>query len=84
MSVVDLATGRPVSEAPEEPTLLNSLKAVIAAIESGELKAERFYLIVDGGTQSPSFDSGLTASDAIVMLEREKFHILCALAGVNV
>ena len=85
MSVVDLS-GRPLAgEIPDDQNLLNLLKRLVAEIESGEREIESFYLITDRdcGKQMHSFDSGLTAQEAITMLEREKFHILCAIEGVK-
>ena len=85
MTVVDLATGQPVDEPPETPNLINSLRQIIARVESGELDVENFYLIAECKSgQTHSLDSNLTAAEAIVLLEREKFHILCALHGVGV
>ena len=83
MTVVNLATGEPISEAIERPNLVAALKSLIERVESGELKVENFYLIVDCGTKRHSFDNELTANQAITLLEREKFHILCMLEGVN-
>lgn len=83
MSVVDLS-GKLIDEAPPKPTLANTLKGVIARIEDGTMAAESFYLIVDCGTKRHSFDNDLTASQAITILERERFHILCMLEGVKV
>ena len=85
MTVVELATGKPVTEAIEKPNLLAALRGLIERIESGELDVERFYLIVECSSgKTHSFDNRLMASDAIVMLEREKFHILCMLQGIEV
>ena len=80
MSVVDLS-GKPIDEAPPKLTLANTLKGVLSRIEDGTMAAENFYLIVDYGTKRHSFDNGITADQAITMLEREKFTILCALEG---
>ena len=82
MSVVDLS-GKPIDEAPPVPNLANTLKDVLRRVEDGTMAAENFYLIVDCGTKRHSFDNGLTADQAITMLEREKFHILCAIEGVK-
>ena len=85
MSVVDLATGAPITEPIEKPSLLGALRTLVGRIESGELDVERFYLIAECSSgKTHSFDNDLTASDAIVMLEREKFHILCVLQGIEV
>jgi hypothetical protein len=84
VTILDLS-GKRIDKVPDAPTLLNSLKALVSRIESGELKVESFYLIAECETgQTHSFDNSLTAGEAIVMLEREKFHILCALAGIKV
>ena len=83
MSVVDLS-GKPIDEASPKPTLVNVLKGVIDRIEDGTMVAENFYLIVDCGTKRHSFDNGLAADQAITMLEREKFTILCALECITV
>jgi hypothetical protein len=86
MSVVDL-NGAPVTgEIPDNENLLNLLKRLVTEIESGERVIEDFYLIAgeDGGSRVRSFDNGLTAQAAIIMLEREKFHILCAIEGIKV
>ncbi len=80
MGVVDLSTGKPISEAPPEPNLLNALKGLGARIEDGTLEVEGFYLITDAGF---SVDSSLTIEQAITMLEREKFRILCMAEGVK-
>ena len=84
MSVVDLTTRKPVTEQPKAPTLVNSLKTVIARIEDGSLDVDGFYVIAqctDGARHS--FDNGLSGEQAITMLEREKFAILCMLEGVK-
>lgn len=83
MSVVDLSTGKTITEAPEAPTLVNALKGLVKRIEDGTLKVGGFYLIAEAGEQTYSFDNGLTAGDAITILEREKFRILCMLEGVK-
>lgn len=85
MTVVDLS-GRPVvGDIPDNENCLNLLKRLVAEIESGERTVEDFYLILDHdcGKTVGSFDSGLTAQEAITMLEREKFHILCMIEGVK-
>ena len=85
MSVVDL-TGRPVTgEVQDDHVLLTLLKRLVAEIESGDRVIEDFYLITDrdGGKEMHSFDNGLTAQEAITMLEREKFHILCMIEGIK-
>ena len=80
-----LPQARLSNKAPPAPNLLNALKDLIARIESGELSVENFYLIAECKSgKTHSFDNELTASEAIVLLEREKFHILCALDGINV
>lgn len=85
VTVVDLATGEAIEAAPETPNLVNSLKSLLARIESGELDVENFYLIVECTSgKTHSFDNGITACQAISMLEREKFAMLCALSGVGV
>jgi hypothetical protein len=83
MTVVDFATGEPITEAIEKPNLLNTLRQLVARVESGDLNVENFYLIADCGTKWISFDNGMTAGDAITLLEREKFHILCVLQGIE-
>ena len=84
MSVIDLASGKPVVQDTGEPIVLRALKSLIKRIEEDGLPAESFYLIVDCGTKRHSFDSGITAEAAITMLERERFHILCMLEGIKV
>ena len=81
MSIIDLATGKPVNQgAPKGPPLVEALRRLIERIEDDPAQTiEAFYLIADG----ISADSGLTAAEAIVMLEREKFRILCMLEGVK-
>lgn len=84
MGVVDIGTRKPVvGEAPKGPTLVDALKKMIERIEDGTLPVEGFYLIADCGTASHSFDNGLTATEAVMMLEREKFRVLCMLEGVK-
>ena len=85
MSVVDL-TGRPVvGDVPDNKNCLNLLKLLVAEIESGERIVEDFYLITDCncGKETRSFDNGLSLMQAITMLEREKFRLLCMSEGVN-
>lgn len=85
MTVVNLATGEAIEAVPETPNLVNSLKSVLARIESGDLDVENFYLIVECTSgKTHSFDNGITACQAISILEREKFAILCGLNGVGV
>jgi hypothetical protein len=84
MTVVDLASGKPITEALAKPNLVDALKGLVARIESGDIKVENFYLIADCGEHTYSFDNELTAAEAIVLLEREKFCILCALSGIKV
>lgn len=85
MSVVDLSTGRPISAEPKKPPLVEALQGLIERINNGTLELETFYLIAeaDGGKERYSFDNGLTGSEVITMLEREKFRILCMIEGVN-
>lgn len=80
MSVVDLSTSKPISAAPPTPNLLSALKRLVARIEDGTLKVDGFYLITDAGM---SIDNGLTIEQALTMLEREKFRILCMAEGVK-
>ena len=85
MSVVDL-TGHPVSgEIQDDRVVLTLLKRLVTDIESGELTIEDFYLIIDSeaGKKTHSFDNGLSLMQAITMLEREKFRILCMAEGVK-
>ena len=86
MTVVDLSGAPVAGDIPDNQNLLNLLKRLVVEIESGERVVEDFYLITDRncGKEIRSFDSGLTAQEAITMLEREKFHILCAIEGVKV
>jgi hypothetical protein len=79
MSVVDLSTGKPIDKAPPAPNLLNALKMLVRRIEDGSLQVDSFYLITD----QFSTDNGLTIQEAITMLEREKFRILCMSEGVK-
>ena len=83
MSVVDLATGEPISSDGQDPAVLIALRRVLAAAEDGSLALEGFYLIADAGKETRSYDSGLTLESAICMLEREKFRILCMSEGVK-
>lgn len=80
MSIVEIGTRKPIVQAPAAPSLLNALKRLVDLIEDGTLKAEGFYLITDAGL---SMDSGLTIEQAVTMLEREKFRILCMAEGVK-
>ncbi len=79
MSVVDLS-GRKITEAPAAPHLLSALKRLAARLEDGSLKVDGFYLITDAGM---SIDNGLSVEQALTMLEREKFRILCMSEGVK-
>lgn len=86
MSVVDLATGKPRDGvAPETPKLklLGALKHLVGRIEDGTFAPEGFYLIAHAGDEGMAVDSGLTVNEAITMLEREKFRILCMAEGVK-
>lgn len=65
------------------PDLAHALRGLVKRIEDGTLKVEGFYLIADCGEQALSFDNGLTATEAVMMLEREKFRVLCMLEGVK-
>ena len=38
MTVVDLATGEPITEEIEKPNLLDMLKQLVARVESGDLE----------------------------------------------
>ena len=79
MSVVDLSTGKPITEAIPAPNLIDALKKLIARIEDGTIEVESFYLITD----QLSADNGLTVQQAICLLEREKFRILCMSEGIK-
>ena len=80
MTVVDLTTRKPVDQgAPKGPALIEALKRLIERVEGDPTNIESFYLIADNF----SADNGLTAEQAITMLEREKFRILCMLDGVK-
>ncbi len=70
-----------------------ALRNLLENIESGEIGVEQFYLIAqgdsrllpNGGVSEPmmrGYDSGLTIEQAVMMLEREKFRILCAADGI--
>ena len=65
-----------IGKPPDDQNILNLLKRLVVEIESGERVIEDFYLITDRdcGKQIRSFDNGLTAQEAITMLEREKFR----------
>jgi len=78
----------------QDPGALESLKALVAEVEAGEISVETFYLAVygsrrldrDGNVTEPltrAYDSGLTIEQAVTLLEREKFRILCAADGVK-
>lgn len=72
--------------------VLQTLKDLVRDIEDGEISVETFYLVVFGdkravgsGVSEPmtiNRDSGLTIEQAVTLLEREKFRILCAADGV--
>ena len=77
----------------QAPDVLRTLKDLVASIEGGEISVETFYLVVfgdrhmaKGGSVTEPFtqgyDSNLTIAEAVALLEREKFRILCAADGV--
>lgn len=77
----------------QDEGVLETLKALVRDIEDGEISVETFYLIAlgdkrltyDGQVSEPmtvARDSGLTVNEAVTLLEREKFRILCAADGV--
>lgn len=85
MSVVDLSGRLIVDKVQDNNIILTLLKRLVAEIESGERSVEDFYLIAESeaGKKTSSFDNGLTVMQAVMMLEREKFRILCATEGVK-
>lgn len=83
MTVVDLTSKPIAAPPPDQEDLATVLAGILASIQSGEIKPDGFFLILDIGETIKSFDSGLTISQAVHMLEREKFCILCAAEGVK-
>ena len=84
MTIVDLATRETIAEVPRHESLPDQLRQLAGDIENGSIKLESYYLIVEAAGDSVASDSGLTISEAIFCLEREKFRILCMAQGIKI
>lgn len=63
----------------QDPGFVSKLRLLADMIENGEIIIEQFYFVAHGGVENPVYcthDSGLTISEAVFLLEREKFRIL--------
>lgn len=83
MSVVDLE-GRPVTATSLESSPASVLREVLEIIESGRMVPEKLLVIIQrpyvGGTVThPTWDSGITAAEAVYLLETVKFDLMQAM-----
>ena len=85
MSIIGLdGKLKTVAEASVDPKdLVTALKDMISEIESGTMKAERWYLLVEctsqknaGDVMLITRDSGLMICEANFMLDTAKFNLL--------
>ena len=74
--------GRAITGPVSENTPLAVLQKLVAAVEAGTLKPEKMLVIVEeampnnpGNVRHPTFDNGITAAEAVFLLETAKADI---------
>lgn len=78
--------GEPAPDGVPAETPLQVLKTLVSEIEAGTKKVDTVYIIMeenvdDGGVLHSSLDNGITAAQAMLLLEMERFDITHMMAG---